>query len=90
MASVSRRGFLWQTSAAGVAAAGVLAIGGGALAAKSTATDVASPASLASVGEPVVAYIRNAAAGEIALHIGEREILFTDAALVARLLKSIR
>jgi hypothetical protein len=42
------------------------------------------------VGTDVVAHVRNASTGEVSIMVGERELAYTDRALVARLLKGAR
>ena len=43
-----------------------------------------------SVGEPLVAHVRNVATGEIAVLMGTREVVYRDRALVGRLLGVMR
>ena len=92
---LTRRTFLFRTSA-GAAAIGALvatphilgtqstvsaATAGGGLTAVSSPTASEHPA----VG-PVMAYVRDAARGEIAVYVGTREIIRHDPELVSRLL----
>ena len=86
MVPVTRRGFLWQTSAGAAAVAllpGAATLG----AVEATPRTWASPAA-AVLAEPLVAIVRNAAQGEIALLLGTREVLIRDAELVSRLVKA--
>jgi hypothetical protein len=39
---------------------------------------------------PIVAHIRDAATGDISLYVGEREIVYRDAALVQKLTRAAR
>jgi hypothetical protein len=43
-----------------------------------------------SVGEPLVAHVRNVATGEVAVLMGTREVVYHDRALVGRLLGAMR
>lgn len=84
MAGVSRRGFL-QTSVA--TAAGVA--GMGALASASVITEAADMGGVGAVSsDAVVAHVRNAATGEVAVWTGERELVIHDRVLVKRLLRA--
>ncbi len=93
MAKIARRRFLKQTSI-GVATVGVAA--GvftaaprlAAMAAPSTVSTVDS--SLASASEPVMAYVSNAAKGELHVMAGLKEIVIRDPELVTRLLASVK
>jgi len=82
MSKLSRRAFLSSagavTGAAAMgAAAGVPALAGAAGLAK-------APSGPLPEG-PVVAYVRNAQKGELAVVVGEREVAVKDAALVRRI-----
>lgn len=70
----SRRGFLAVTGA-GVAA---VAVAPAALAAGSASTEPSHQG-------PVVAYVKDAAEGVVAVMVGEREVVVTDRELVARI-----
>ncbi len=89
MINVNRRSFLWQTSAG----AALLAVAAASPIRGQQSASATAPA-LDRVGEPtfepIVAYVRNVAAGEIALMVGTREIVVRDAELVGRLLKAAR
>jgi hypothetical protein len=85
MAKLTRRRFLTRTTAS-AAALGALAGGFGARAVESLPHEVAVKAPPATVSEPLVVYVRDAARGEVAFLVGEREITRRDPALVARLL----
>jgi hypothetical protein len=85
MSPMSRRKLFKQTSI-GAASAGVF------LAAPGFASIPSASAAQASTGplpdEPLAAYVRNAASGEISLLIGRREIVFHDSELVRRLVQA--
>ena len=91
MKKLTRRRFFKQTSI-GVATVGVLGAG---LAAVPRLTAIAAPAgtsaantSSAALSEPLVAYVRNPATGEVGLLVGSREIVYRDPDLVSHLLKA--
>jgi hypothetical protein len=96
MSKLTRRGFFKQTTAS-VATIGVLAaaplltvepeVSDVATTEVSTATAALSEATLS---EPVVAHVRDLAAGEISLLVGNQEIIYRDPGLVMRLLQAIR
>lgn len=90
MESVSRRSFLAKGSvgAAGAAAA----FGSGwALSNKAGQDAPLSAAELEDLGDqPMVVNIRDAAAGEVEVYVGEREVAFTDKSLVAKVLRATR
>jgi hypothetical protein len=92
MPKLGRRGFLKRTSVS-VATLGVLA-SVPALTTESDVPEVAgtdlSQLSTAVVNEPMVAHIRDLASGEIALLVGEQEIIYRDPQLVMRLLQAVR
>jgi hypothetical protein len=94
---ISRR-TLFQRTSIGVAAAGafiaaprilgsrpVPAVGATRSAEKTAPTN---PAADPSASEPVMAYIRDSAKGEIALYVGTREIIRHDPELASRLLQA--
>jgi hypothetical protein len=82
MAESSRRTFL-VAAGVGAAAVGVATVSPAAAAAATTKGS-STPAALPP-GEPLVAYVSDAATGELTLLVGEREILIRDRDLVARL-----
>ena len=89
MDPVSRRSFLVRGSAglAGAAAAtggGITAIAGAAGAAPLTDTEVAD------LDQPVIVRVLDAATAEVEILVGDREVVFTDKALVAKLLRAGR
>ena len=45
---------------------------------------------VAELDQPVLLQVRDAAAGEVELLVGEREVLITDKALVAKVLRASR
>ena len=82
--SVTRRSFLIKGSAGAVGAAGIIA-GGIALTATTPRRRCSCPAELDLADDgAVLVQIRDAAAGEVEILVDEREIVFTDKALVAR------
>jgi hypothetical protein len=96
--SMSRRSFLSRASATSAALASILAVprllatapaqahaAGGSIGSSQAST--ASP-SLAVSSEPVFAYVRDLMAGEIAVFIGDKEIVRRDPELVSRLLSA--
>jgi len=91
MADMTRRVFLKKGAAAGATSAGGIAIGPGLATALFGAAGVTA-AELAAHdhGTPLVAYVRDAKAGDLALVVGEREIAVHDPSLVLRLLKAAR
>jgi hypothetical protein len=91
MDPVTRRSFLIKGSAGAVGAAG-LAAGGLALSSAAAADSKESelrPDEAADVG-PVLVDIKDAATGEVEILVGEREVSFTDKALVAKVLRAAR
>jgi hypothetical protein len=88
MSKLTRRGFINTSvgAAAGLAAAGALGAApalAGAIVKPNRNTPLAEGA-----GQPMVAYVRNASKGEIALMVGEREVSYHDSEVVARLIKA--
>jgi hypothetical protein len=96
---ISRR-TLFQRTSIGVAAAGALiaaprilgsqaapALGAAHATGKASSANTAAAAPAVS-SEPVMAYIRDSAKGEIALYMGTREIIRHDPDLVSRLLQA--
>ena len=89
MADMTRRGFLKTGAATGAASVGGLTIGPGLAAALFGAAGVtAAELAAHAKGMPVVAYVRDASAGTVALVAGEREVTVRDPDLVMRLLKA--
>ncbi|MFZ0180167.1 MAG: hypothetical protein WAL84_09915 [Candidatus Dormiibacterota bacterium] len=89
MAKVTRRTFLSTTvgAAGGVAAMGLIA-GPGTLveAAQNVAEASDGPVS----SEPMTAYVRDAASGEISVMVGHREVVTKDPQLIRRLQRATR
>lgn len=89
MEPVSRRSFLVGGSA-GVAAAatatgtGIVALSGVAGASPLTEGE------LAALDQPVIVSVLDAAKGEVELLVGDREVVFVDRSLVAKLLRASR
>jgi hypothetical protein len=88
MEPVTRRSFLIKGSAG---AAGATAAFGTGWALSNRAGDEA-PLSAAELEEiddqPMVLNVRDAAAGEVEVFVGEREVVFTDKSLVAKMLRA--
>lgn len=79
----NRRGFL-ALAGAGAAVAGAVAI------APSAEASTAAPGEVpAHVTEPLVAYVRDAHTGEVAVMIGEREVVVHDRELTARIARAV-
>lgn len=89
MEPVSRRSFLVGGSA-GVAAAatatgtGIVALAGGAGASPLTEGE------LAALDQPVIVSVLDAGKGEVELLVGDREVVFVDKSLVAKVLRASR
>lgn len=88
MNKLTRRGFIHTSvgAATGLAAAGALGAApqlAGALVKPSPATPLANGSP-----QPMVAYVRDASRGEIALMVGDREVSYHDSEVVARLIKA--
>lgn len=94
MADLSRRRFIAGTA---------LSVAAGAAAASGIGAAAAVPQLLAGVGRAtpdapdltplgtdVVAHLRNASTGEVSLMVGDRELVYKDAQLAARLLQGAR
>ena len=92
MDPVSRRSFLVRSSA-GVA--GAAAVGAGGIAAMAGAAGAAGAAplteeELGALDETVMVSVRDAATGEVAILVGDREVTFTDKSLVANVLRATK
>ena len=86
MTRLTRRGFLKKSSAGAVAIGALGAVPGAALAAgHAHAPETVVDAADMDTAESFVVYVRNPAAGEMAVLIGSHEITHTDRALAARL-----
>lgn len=88
MAKVTRRGFIAKSSA-GAAAVGALAVAPG-LAAAHAAPKAPLAGGSVLLNEALVAHVRDAASGEIAILVGDREVIVRDRELVARLVQAAR
>jgi hypothetical protein len=84
MPTFTRRGLIKQSSIGAATAGALLAVPGLA----SGPAGAAASASVTLPTEPMAAYVRNAASGEISLLIGRREIVIHDPELVQRLAKA--
>lgn len=89
MATLTRRALLRQTSV-GAASLGALAAVPGLASAYAASALRATDRSGVTLHEPLAAYVRDMAAGEIALLVGAREIIVHDHELVRRLVKAAR
>jgi hypothetical protein len=88
MEPVTRRKFLVAGSA-GVAGAATLGVGGAAALTGSKDSEPELRADeLEVLGRPVLMHIRDAATGEVELLVDHREVVFTDKALVAKVLRA--
>ena len=87
MTRLTRRGFLKKSSAGAVAIGALGAVPGAALAAGHAHVPEMPAADAADMdtAESFVVYVRNPAAGEMAMLVGSHEITHTDRALAARL-----
>lgn len=88
MAKLTRSGFIKKTSA-GAATIGALAAAPS-LTAAHAASEALAPDHTAALREPMLAHVRNAASGEIAILVGTREVIVHDRELVKRLAKAAR
>jgi hypothetical protein len=77
----SRRGFLAVAGAGAAGVAAAAALGGGSAEAESTAVP-------AQATKPLVAYVRDARTGEVAVMEGEREVVVHDRTLAARIARA--
>jgi hypothetical protein len=89
MMDPTRRSFLIKASAGAAGTAAVLG-GGMALASGGGSTSSLSSEELAELDQPVLVQIRDPRRGEVEVLVGEREVVFTDRALVARVLRATR
>jgi hypothetical protein len=86
----TRRSFLTKTA---VGAAGTAAVLSGGIALGSSSGASEQPLSsdeLSDFDQPVLVQIRDAERGEVEVLVGEREVRFTDQALVAKVLRATR
>ena len=89
MAKLTRSGFIKKTSA-GAATIGALAAAPSLTAAHAASEALAPDHTSAALREPMLAHVRNAASGEIAILVGTREVIVHDRELVKRLAKAAR
>ena len=87
MTTLTRRDVLKKTSA-GAATLGALLVAPGLVSADTVQAGRAATHSTPSGHEPLVAYVRDASAGEITLLVGTREIVVHDPKLVMRLVQA--
>ena len=96
MGSVSRRAFLVGGSVGALGAAGVAsgvlgkAVGGSSRpeGAPTPPTTALSEEEVGRASVPMMLHVRDVKAGEVGVLVDEREVVFTDKALVARLLRA--
>jgi len=81
MSRMSRRAFISTAGATGAAALSAAALGAPKLAGVTAKLGPEGPLP----DGPVVAYVRDAKAGEVAVMVGDREVAVKDAALVRRI-----
>jgi hypothetical protein len=94
---VSRRAFL-RTGTLGAAAVGVAgAVPGLSSLLGEASTDApalpdaaAGADTLPALSAPIVAHVTDAAAGQLSIYVGEREVTFQDRVLVQHLLRAVR
>ena len=88
MQPVSRRSFLVR----GSVVAGAAAAAGAGIAVKAASDDVAplSDEELDALDQPMLMQVRDAASGEVEILVGEAEVVVTDRALVAKVLRATR
>ncbi|HVA92836.1 MAG TPA: hypothetical protein VNL71_23690 [Chloroflexota bacterium] len=91
MAKLTRNGFLKQASAGAATIGALTALPGlAATAHAAPKTTVEADLSAATLREPLVAYVREAASGEISLLVGTREITLHNPELVMQLIRAAR
>ncbi len=92
MSEVTRRRFLVGSGIGALGVAGVAATGGLPSLADAAAKEprVRDEDLAAAKGVPMMLHVRDAARGEVGLLIEEREVVFRDRALVAKLLRATR
>ena len=91
MADFSRREFLRKGSigvAAGVAAIGLGTEGGIARAATRATNEAPAEEGEAITSEPIVAYVRQGASGEVTVMAGSREVVHRDPDLARRIIRA--
>jgi hypothetical protein len=86
---LDRRTFLMRTSLAAAAAGVAAAVPLGASALAAPAAAAAEPDQPVDMPDPVVAHVRDAATGEIALYVGDREVTVRDRRLASQLVKAV-
>lgn len=87
MINVNRRSFLRQTTA-GAAAVAIVAAAPAAMSGHALPTPPSIELSGPTMTAPLMAYVRNVTAGEIALMVGTREVVIRDVDLARRLMKA--
>ena len=87
MAGLSRKSFIEQASVGAAAAAALVTVPGFAFS-RETAQASAASAHTTAHGGPILAHVRNAATGEIAVLFGTREVIIHDREVAHRLLRA--
>ena len=87
MANLSRKSFIEKATISAAAAGALVAIPGYTLRAEA-APARASDAGKATHGESVLAHVRNAETGEIAIFSGTREVIIHDHTMARRLIQA--
>jgi hypothetical protein len=87
MAGLSRKSFIEQASVGAAAAAALVAVPGYTFARQTAHASTTSTRTTAHAG-PILAHVRNAATGEIAVLFGTREVIIHDREVANRLLRA--
>lgn len=88
MEPVTRRSFLVTGSVGAAGAATAFGTGWALSSATDSSESALSQDEIDELSGPLVVQVKNAAAGELEVLVGEREVTFTDKALTARLLRA--
>ncbi len=87
MAGLSRKSFIEHASVGAAAAAALVTVPGYTFARETAHANAAGARTAAHAG-PILAHVRNAATGEIAVLFGTREVIIHDREVAARLLRA--
>jgi hypothetical protein len=90
MANLSRKSFIEQASVTAVAAAALATVPGFALSRETAHASAAGAKTSKQAGGPLLAHVRNASTGEIAVLFGTHEVVIYDRAVAARLMQVAR
>jgi len=88
MEPVTRRSFLVTGSVGAAGAATAFGTGWALSTAADSSESALSQDELDAINGPLVVQVKDPAAGELEVLVGEREVVFTDRALVAKLLRA--